>query len=102
MNRSGLYFPFIHIRDDKWLKAAALYWPSVRRLVPAGYIKHDSSTASAFAEAGVLLDEDPQDLMGESSRDLLFALQRNRSVLGEKYGVQQAYAQWDGRDWVQG
>ncbi len=35
MQRPGLYFPFILVRDDDWLKTAALYWPSVRRLVPS-------------------------------------------------------------------
>jgi len=32
MEAPGLYYPYIHIRDDDWLKGAVLYWPSVRRL----------------------------------------------------------------------
>ena len=41
MQEPGLYFPFVHIRDDDWLKMAVLYWPSVRRLVPADYLTQD-------------------------------------------------------------
>jgi hypothetical protein len=50
MDKPALYFPYVHIRDDEWLKAAALYWPSVRRLVPHGYAKHDSATAQVFVD----------------------------------------------------
>ncbi|RBQ13927.1 hypothetical protein DP939_43340 [Spongiactinospora rosea] len=31
----GLYYPFFRMRDDSWLKAMALYWPKIVRLVPA-------------------------------------------------------------------
>ncbi len=23
----GLYYPYVHFRDERWLKLAALYWP---------------------------------------------------------------------------
>lgn len=35
--RHGLYYPFFHVRDERWLKVAALYWPKIVRLVPDGY-----------------------------------------------------------------
>ena len=63
MRRPGLYFPFIHVRDDDWLKTAALYWPSIRRLVPRRYPKHDSPTARTFSDAGILRDEVPKSLV---------------------------------------
>src|SRR4051794_30385110 len=81
---------------------AALYWPSVRRLVPNGYIKHDSLTAEEFAEAGLLKDESPEGLMGETSKDLLFTVRQNIPILRERYGVKAAETEWDGTDWVQG
>ena len=67
MQRPGLYFPFIHVRDDEWLKTAALYWPSVRRLVPRGYSKHDSPTAQTFFDAAILRDETPDILIGSTA-----------------------------------
>jgi hypothetical protein len=54
MQQPGLYFPFVHVRDNDWLREAALYWPSVRPLVPSGYDKHDSPTAQAFFDAQIL------------------------------------------------
>ena len=52
MERPALYFPYVHIRDENWLKTVALYWPSVSRLVPDGYVMRDSPTARALAAAG--------------------------------------------------
>ena len=38
----GLYYPFIHFRDEGWLKLTALYWDGMRRIVPGGASVHDS------------------------------------------------------------
>lgn len=99
MRRPGLYFPFIHVRDDDWLKGAALYWPSIRRLVPAAYRKHDSPTARVFADAGILGDEDPAGLVDVTANALFEALSRNVRVLARHYSVEHAYRNWDGRSW---
>lgn len=50
----AFYYPYIHIRDDTFLKYAALYWPVITRLVPPGYQPTDSPAAAAFGRAGVL------------------------------------------------
>ena len=31
----GLYYPYINIRDDTWLKTSLPYFPHVMRMVPA-------------------------------------------------------------------
>ncbi len=33
----GLYYPFIHFKDDQWLKTSALYWDRIARIVPDSY-----------------------------------------------------------------
>lgn len=91
MQRAALYFPYIHIRDDNWLKAASLYWPSVNRIVPQGYPKHDSRTAAAFADDGVLRDVDPGWRMGRFSLDLASAIHTNIDEVANQYGLPQAY-----------
>jgi hypothetical protein len=48
----GLYYPYFHIRDERWLKIAALYWPKIIRVVPDGY-----PTANDTDCARVLIDE---------------------------------------------
>lgn len=90
MQRAALYFPYIHIRDDNWLKAAALYWPSVRRIVPQGYPKHDSRTAETFADEGVLRDVDPSWRMDKFAFDLASAVHRNIDEVANQYGLSQA------------
>jgi hypothetical protein len=98
----GLYFPFVHVRDDDWLKVAALYWPSVRRLVPSGYSKHDTPVARVFVERGLLLDEDPGALLASVSWDLQEVLSENLRRLLRDYSVERAIASWDGQPWAKG
>jgi hypothetical protein len=95
----GLYFPFIHVRDDDWLKGAALYWPWIGRLSPEGYRKHDTRTALEFAEARVLRDQDPGMLLYNLQWDLLDALRRNSKRLQADYSIECAYRDWGGRSW---
>src|SRR5580700_11419841 len=99
MLRPGLYFPYIHVRDDAWLKIAALYWPSVRRLVPFGYVKHDSPTAQLFFDAEILRDEVPGSLVNSMTWDLLRILKDNADLLIQDYSIERAHADWDGRQW---
>jgi hypothetical protein len=46
----GLYYPYIHFRDEGWLKVAALYWPKMARIVPSGYPVRDSDTVQALKD----------------------------------------------------
>ena len=39
--RSALYYPYIHIRSEEWLKATLLCIPAVKRMVPDGYDPED-------------------------------------------------------------
>jgi hypothetical protein len=101
VQRPALYFPFIHVRDDDWLKTAALYWPSVRRLVPRGYPKHDSPAAQTFFDAAILRDEVPDRLIDATgqARELLRILRQNADLLIRDYSIGRAYEDWDGRVW---
>ncbi|MFE3197764.1 DUF6236 family protein [Embleya sp. NPDC059237] len=60
MQRIGLYYPYVHVRDESWIKAAALYWPQVARVVPQGFRVHDTETAYALKDGlDFLVDVDP-------------------------------------------
>lgn len=50
--RHGLYYPYFHVRDERWLKVAALYWPTIIRVVPGDY-----PTTNDTETARVLIDE---------------------------------------------
>ncbi|GAA5180285.1 hypothetical protein GCM10023322_12240 [Rugosimonospora acidiphila] len=45
----AVYYPYFHVRDDRWLKVAALYWPSIVRIVPEDYPTRDSETVRVLA-----------------------------------------------------
>ncbi|MFS0691253.1 DUF6236 family protein [Streptomyces nitrosporeus] len=60
MRDIALYYPYIHFRDERWLKAAALYWPRMARVVPAGYPVADTDTARILDdELGFLVPVPP-------------------------------------------
>ncbi|MFI9812194.1 hypothetical protein [Saccharothrix variisporea] len=61
MHPIALYYPYVHLRDERWLKCAALYWPRLARLRVGDYTPEDSPTARALAqELDWLLEVDPR------------------------------------------
>jgi hypothetical protein len=46
---SGLYYPFIHFKDEQWLKLSALYWDKMARIVPAKYPTEDGATVKELS-----------------------------------------------------
>jgi hypothetical protein len=96
VERPGLYFPYVHVRDENWLKAVALYWPSVSRLVPHGYVKRDSPAAQALAEAGFLRDHEPGQLVPAALDDLLVTMRRNAEALESGFSLERAELDGDG------
>ena len=56
----GLYYPYVHFRDERWLKLAALYWPRMARIVTPGYPTHDSELVRRLNdELGFVVDVSP-------------------------------------------
>lgn len=52
----ALYYPWIDIRDEAWLKASLLYWDSVRTIVPESIeAPYSTDTGRTLAEAGFLV-----------------------------------------------
>ena len=47
---NGLYYPYIHFKQDSWLKLSALYWDRMGRIVPIGYKREDSSTVRELGD----------------------------------------------------
>ncbi|MCY0926943.1 DUF6236 family protein [Streptomyces sp. H27-H1] len=50
MRQTGLYYPYVHVQDDIWMKTAALYWSQLARVVPRDYPVRDSETGKALAD----------------------------------------------------
>ncbi|MFE9016228.1 DUF6236 family protein [Streptomyces cyaneofuscatus] len=50
LRKIGLYYPYVHVQNDDWMKVAALYWPQLARVVPRGYPVRDSEMGRALAD----------------------------------------------------
>jgi len=37
----ALYYPFIHFKDERWLKLSALYWDVMGRIVSETYAREE-------------------------------------------------------------
>jgi hypothetical protein len=96
MQRPALYYPYIHIRDEQWLKTAALYWPSIYRLVPDDYFRSDGRTSAAFYLANILRTVDPWAFTAGMENELAQALGRHGDDLVREFSVERALADFDG------
>ncbi|MGW6706610.1 DUF6236 family protein [Streptomyces sp. NPDC054956] len=83
LQQGGLYYPYIHFRDENWLKAAALYWPSLGRVVPDGYPVMDSPTVTRLREGlpRFVHDVDPTVAARAVADEFIEVLSRGAGVL---------------------
>ena len=87
----SLYYPYVHVRDDAWLKAAALNWPKIGRLAPDGYPIAGSETARKLSgELDFIgsINAEPYalDLLAEFSD----FIKENHAALQKRYTVPRA------------
>ena len=68
---TGLYYPFIHFKDDGWLKLTALYWDKMARIVPSSYrrvgdsrvvLERDSYVTRELAEIDFIRNLSPSEV----------------------------------------
>ncbi|WP_177324210.1 DUF6236 family protein [Streptomyces mirabilis] len=84
----GLYYPYIHFRNEQWLKLAALYWPRISRVVPDGYRVQDSRTAAVLADKLNFVVNVPPDRSATAVAGIfLEAIERNALQLDRELGV---------------
>ena len=95
----ALYYPYMRIRDEDWLKASALYWDSIRRFKPTHYRLQDSPVGKQFAQAGFLKSLDPGFYAANVSNELLAFMMQNREILRQNYSIQAALDAPSGPGW---
>ncbi|MFY1675108.1 DUF6236 family protein [Plantactinospora sp. WMMB334] len=61
MSDVALYYPYVNLPEDAWVKAAALHWPRLGRIRPSGYYDlRDSDTVKRLRdELGFVIDVRP-------------------------------------------
>jgi hypothetical protein len=95
-NFIGLYYPFIHFKDEAWLKTMALYWDGVKRIVPSDYELHDSETVEKLAGSGLIENVLPQPDDEWPVRDPFVQFLMNNTVtLRNRYGIEHR------KDWAE-
>lgn len=96
--RPALYYPYIHIRSERWLKATLLCVPSVKRIVPQEYSPEDEPTITRYTTItgphGTLLQSVPSYTQAADAAQhrLLDILQENATTIDAKYGRTRAPA----------
>jgi hypothetical protein len=58
---SSPLLPIHPFQDEAWVRAAALYWDQLGRIVPyGGYHYRDASSIAALREAGFIVEFEPE------------------------------------------
>src|SRR5687767_2903348 len=82
----GLYHPFMHFRDDGWVKLASLYWDKMARIVPPDHPTEDSEVVKRFKESGFIRDFPPDPAAMKLVGDELVGLvEQHGSALREYF-----------------
>lgn len=87
MFTNALYYPTIDIRNDRWLKSAALFWNSIETIVPEARKEnpYENYTAKEFYEIGILrphiVNPESDDVVGVESDVMKFAQTREGKKL---------------------
>lgn len=58
---TGLYYPWIHFRDDDWVKLSLLFWRRLERIVPPHHVIDDTPVVHGFTAEGLITAVDPRD-----------------------------------------
>jgi hypothetical protein len=93
---TGLYYPFIHFKDDGWLKLTALYWDKMARIVPSSYrrvggsrivLERDSYVTRELAEIDFIRNVSPSEVTYPVSLLWQQLLSRHAADLRTEYDV---------------
>ena len=52
--KDALYYPFVEIHNETWLKTISLYWDSISTIVPSRVTPYKSQTARYLKDSGIL------------------------------------------------
>lgn len=95
--RRALYYPYIHIRDENWLKGTILGFQQVRRIVPVGFATKDAIVTEPYSRlkgpAGPLLAPAPVDYpqMAETQQWLRKKIGDHLPELRIRYSREETY-----------
>src|SRR5690242_18176028 len=83
----ALYYPYMRVRDENWLKASALYWDTLYHFTPQEHEIELSELSTALTQAGYLHALDTRRASYVVARELLDYMKANAEVLRARYGL---------------
>jgi hypothetical protein len=90
----ALYYPFIHFRDEAWVRAAALYWDELGRIVPyGGYGFRDAPSITALRDAKFIAEFEPDGADYDVSQAFASLVDEWKGPLKERYSVDEPRAE---------
>jgi hypothetical protein len=90
MSEIALYYPYVHPREESWVKQALLFWPRIQRIVPADYPVTDTPTLRLLVDEGILTERLPDPGAAELSESFVEFLTRHATSLQGAYSVEKA------------
>jgi hypothetical protein len=84
----GLYYPYVHFQDEGWLKAAALYWDEMNRIVPDKAYLEDSDEVKRFEQDGFVVRRHPIDAAFTIMKPFRDLLRTHGEVLRREFGIE--------------
>jgi hypothetical protein len=88
IRRHALYYPFVRVRQDDWLQAAALYWKRMYVMVPDGYpAVEQSQFGQELKEVGFLRYVDSRPAVAAVAPRFLDLLGRHDTALRAVYQI---------------
>jgi hypothetical protein len=100
MQDIGLYYPYLHFRDEAWLKGAVLYWDRVDRILPAfpedflNFAPDDSDAVVALKGEGYIGRIVPSDEAKKVGTSFLKLIKQHEEALRAKYDVSKV-SEWE-------
>lgn len=96
LDRPALYYPYIHIRSEHWLKATLLCVPSLKRIVPDTYTPEDDPQIAKYVGIegpnGPLLQSVPvlSAAADAAQRRLLEKIRAHKAEIVSRFGRHEA------------
>src|SRR5260370_11897716 len=96
IGRPALYYHYSHIRSEHWLKGTLLCVPTVKRIVPEGYVPEDIPLIRKYAEIegpnGALLQAVPasSQAANDAQLRLLENLREHEAEIQRKFARQRS------------
>jgi uncharacterized protein DUF6236 len=82
----AIYYPYTHVRDEGWLKAAALYWPKLAVIALSAHPAHLSRTARVLRdELGFFVDVEPHYQAEDVGTEFISFADRHGAGLRRRY-----------------